>query len=314
LHNRPVNRRRFALCGIALLTGAACQQTTPPPPQVPAPAPAPITRHALIISIDGLRPDLLTVANTPRIHALMKSGSYTLWARTVEEGYTLSSHVSMLTGVTPSRHGVTWNSHLEDAYPNVPTIFEIAKKSGLTTAVIAGKTKFVVLTRPGTLDWSSIGNEDVDRDLDVARRAVAIVRDHRPDLTFVHFAQVDMIGHARGWGSPDQIQALAQADEAVGVVQDAIAAAGLAEATLILLTADHGGAGYSHEPEDIRSQLIPWIVSGPSVRRNLDLTTIPDLAVTTMATFATVCAFLELKPDGPIDGLPVMQIFEPADR
>src|SRR5262252_2056340 len=54
--------------------------------------------RVLIISIDGLRPDLLLRAAMPRVRGLCSDGSYTFWAETTPEAYTLPCHISMLTG------------------------------------------------------------------------------------------------------------------------------------------------------------------------------------------------------------------------
>ena len=118
-----------------------------------APAkPVAAVEHVIIISADGLRPDVLLRARTPNIRQLMDSGTFTMWARTVPQSITLPSHTSMLTGVTPERHRVLWNADLpEPVYPKVPTIFEVAKGAGLTTAMVTGKSKFVSLARPGKL-------------------------------------------------------------------------------------------------------------------------------------------------------------------
>lgn len=267
--------------------------------------------RVFIVSVDGLRPDVLLRAQVPHIRALMQSGSYTFWARTVEEGYTVPSHVSMLTGVVPARHGVTWNGHIEDSYPNVPTLFELARRAGYTTALAVGKTKLIVLTKPGTLNWSYLADEDREDDLDVARHAAAIIRDHQPNILFVHLGRFDLVGHARGWGSPEQLRALTQADDALGLIQQALRAKRLTASTATILTADHGGTGLLHPPEDVRSQFIPWIAAGPSIRRNFDLTTIPDLEIDTMSTFATACALLGIDIEQPIDGKPVLQMIEP---
>src|SRR5262249_39131957 len=83
--------------------------------------------RVLLISIDGLRPDVLLRAFTPRIRALCAGGSYTFWAETTHEAYTLPCHVTMLTGAPSEKHGVTWNQYIEDSYPNVPTRFELAQ-------------------------------------------------------------------------------------------------------------------------------------------------------------------------------------------
>lgn len=279
------------------------------PSQRSSPQAAPV-RHAVIVSIDGLRPDLLMAGPATRMQRFLRQGSYTMRARTVTEGYTVPSHVSMLTGVVPSRHGVTWDQHIEDSYPEVPTIFELAKQAGRTTAIAVGKSKLIVLTKPGSLDWSYVGNEDDTTDADTARQAAAIIRAHRPDLLFVHFGQFDVAGHASGWGSAAQQQALARADDAFGVVEDALSAAGMLDSAVRILTADHGGDGLLHDPENPLSQLIPWAAAGPGVRRGVDLDRAARAEpVTTMSTFATVCLVLGLSPTVAIDGRAVAEIF-----
>ena len=63
--------------------------------------------RVLIISIDGLRPDLLLRAYMPRVRGLCAAGSYTFWAETTPEAYTLPCHLTMLTGAPAEAHGVT---------------------------------------------------------------------------------------------------------------------------------------------------------------------------------------------------------------
>ena len=78
-------------------------------------------------------------------------------------------------------------------------------------------------------------------DDDVAAAAIDIIRQHQPDVLFVHFPDVDAVGHAKGWGSQDQLAAVHIADAAMGRVITAWRTAGMAEHGLIVLTADHGG-------------------------------------------------------------------------
>jgi predicted AlkP superfamily pyrophosphatase or phosphodiesterase len=299
---------------VALASPAWAQQRAPAPTPAPAPAsPAssvtvPRAERVVIISIDGLRADLLIQANVPNIRALLREGSYTFFARTVAEGYTLPAHASMLTGVSPQKHGITWNEHIEESYPESPTVFEVAKQAGLTTALASGKTKFIVFDKPGTLDWKYLPRDEPVLDTFVAQQAVQIVRDHKPQLLFVHLPGVDVVGHAIGWGSPEQVAWLGEADKAVGTVLAAVNAAGLRPTTTVILTADHGGAGVEHGPNDERSRYIPWVVVGPGVRKGMDLTRYPDLTVNITDTFATACAVLGAKPKSAVEGKPVNQI------
>src|SRR4051812_34830001 len=67
----------------------------------PAQQAKPSVEHVVIVSVDGLRPDMMLRTNTPVMKSMMRNGCYTMWARTTEVSITLPSHVSMLTGVVP---------------------------------------------------------------------------------------------------------------------------------------------------------------------------------------------------------------------
>lgn len=270
-------------------------------------------RRVVIISVDGLRPDLALRADTPNIHALFNSGSYSFWARTTAESVTLPSHTSMLTGVVPVKHGIQWNFDLpltRAVYPLFPTIFELARQCGYTTAMVAGKSKFVILAKPKTLNWEFIPYTEKIEDYEVADQAAAMILLHQPDVLFVHLPGVDNAGHAFGWSSRQQMQAIAQADRAIGNVLWALDQRNLRDSTFILVTADHGGAGLSHGPDDDRSRHIPWIAVGPGIRRGLDLTIYPNLVINTEDTFATAAYLMGIPIIRQIDGKPVMEILD----
>ena len=277
-------------------------------PAVKADRPVAAIKRVLIISIDGLRPDLLLRAKTPRMHALLKSGSFTFWAQTAAEAYTLPCHVSMLTGVSSKIHGVTWNDYIEESYPESPMLFELAKKTGYSTALVSGKMKFITFAKPGALDWSWLPSDEPVEDADVAQHAVKLMRAHQPEVLFVHFPGVDNIGHDKDWGSPEQLRAVETADNAVGTVLDALASLNLAGSTLLILTADHGGAAKDHGAGDPRSLCIPWIANGPGIRQDFDLTRVPELSIHIEDTFATACAFMGIDPGKSVEGKPVMSI------
>ncbi|MBV8780848.1 MAG: alkaline phosphatase family protein [Phycisphaerae bacterium] len=290
----------FLLIAFPTLTFA---QTTQP---AETRGPVPDINHVLIISVDGLRPDVLLRGNTPNMHQLFLHGAFTFWAKTTPQSITLPSHVSMLTGVTPEAHAILWNADLPFAkpvYPSVPTLFELAKRAGLSTGMSAGKHKFDVFEKPGAIDWEFLasdkslvnadGSPAADADAQVAEHAVEIISSHKPSVMFVHFPDVDAWGHYSGWGSTEQLKAAAEADRCIGLLQDAESKAGLTDSTLDILTADHGGAGRTHGPDDARSRTIPWILSGPHVRQNFDLTLLQrNNDIQTYDTFATACAVL----------------------
>lgn len=302
------------VCLIAALIGAGSAVTG-----YTAAAPAEPLRgvegvaHVVVISIDGLRPDLALRADMPNLRSLMAAGAFTFWAKTTALSVTLPSHTSMLTGFTPAKHGIDWNRDLplrEAVYPMRPTVLELATSAGLVTAMVAGKSKFAALDKPGTISHVFVPeglNSSVGDDV-VAAKAVEMIDRYRPVLLFVHFPGVDRWGHESGWGSNEQLAAISGADEQLGKVLSALDVAGIRASTAILVSADHGGAGQTHGPDDARSRHIPWILSGPGVKPGFDLTQIESLEIHTEDTAATVCYLLGLQT-GKLDGNPVLAAF-----
>jgi len=292
--------------------------------------------HMLVIGIDGLRPDRLLMADAPNLRGLMKNGAYTMWAKTTALAVTLPSFTSMLTGVNPRKHKIDWDRDMPliaPFYPRTPTIFELASNVGYVTAMASGKSKFCALNKPGTIahyfypvvdpavsaaamneaDDSEAGKafaalEKVP-DATVVAEAGKIIEAFKPHFFFVHLPQLDMVGHKMGWGSPEQLEQIGKTDALIGELLAALTRAGIRETTAIIVSADHGGAGLSHGPDDPRSRTIPWILQGPGVRKNFDLTQIADLEVRTEDTCATACWLLGLALPANFDGHPVAAAF-----
>ncbi|MDB6167490.1 MAG: hypothetical protein JWM88_354 [Verrucomicrobia bacterium] len=299
----------------ALLGGAGVLRAQFAVPVSKPQRPLPAIEHVVVISVDGLRPDRALLADMPTMRRMVHEGAYTFWAKTTAVSITLPSHTSMVTGVIPRKHGIEWNRELplrEPVYPLVPTVMEMATKAGYVTAMIAGKSKFSTLNKPGTVTHAYVPAEGSSDNADVASHAVQIIADYRPAFVFIHFPDVDAVGHAKGWGSHEQLEKIEQTDRALAQVFEALDRAGIRGSTFVLLTADHGGAGLTHGVDDPRSRHIPWIAAGPGVRRFFDLTQLADLEVRTEDTCATACWLLGLPQQPYFDGKPVYAAFENA--
>ena len=69
--------------------------------------------RVILISIDGLRGDILNnptyTKDYPNLTRLMADGEYCTNVQTVFPSLTYPSHTSMITGVTPAKHGILNN-------------------------------------------------------------------------------------------------------------------------------------------------------------------------------------------------------------
>jgi predicted AlkP superfamily pyrophosphatase or phosphodiesterase len=322
---RPLPRPAF-LAALLLATAlAACTappQALPPTPWPPEATQPPLTtavegdgaaaactprpERVLIISLDGLTPEALLRAQAPNLQALWQEGAYSWRAQTVLPSVTLPAHASMLSGLDVPRHGITWNDWLpQRGYLQAPTVFTLARGQGLKVAAFVGKDKLRHLAPPGSTDHFQVAGY---RARDIVPRALDYLLRERPQLLFLHLPDPDSAGHAWGWGSPAQLQAVAEADAALGLLFDGLRQAGLWQGTLVIVTADHGGHDRVHGSADPRDTTIPWIVHGPGIRRGLEL----QGPVRVYDTAPTALWALGLPLPEGWDGRPVLEALEPA--
>lgn len=274
----------------------------------PAAFAAPIAKHVLIVSIDGGKPEVMHQSQMPAVMEAAKAGAATWGAQTIVPPVTLPSHVSMLAGVGPEVHQVLWNNWWEaKGRFTFPTVFSVAKQQGATTAMFAGKDKFLHFDAPGALDQFAIPSNKAKA---IAAAAADYIVASKPVLCAVHFPDADSAGHKFGWGSPEQIQAFADCDAAFKILLDGIEKAGIKAETAIILSADHGGHDKTHGlniPEDMT---IPWITLGAGVKPGF---TIPGL-VTTYDTAATALYLLGLEIPKDWAGKPVTAAYQTPEK
>lgn len=270
-----------------------------------------VTQHLLVISIDGLRPDAIEAHGATTLQRLMREGSHTLEARTILPSRTLPSHVSMLTGVPPETHGISWNDDRIDreGYVREATVFELASQSGYSTAAFVSKSKLRHLQKPGTLDYAAAPRGNGTRTAaEVADAVSDYLKHRRPNLLFVHIAEPDFAGHTVGWMGRVYGWAVRRADAAVArILVEADAAFGPGNYTVIV-TSDHGGHGRGHGSDDPRDVLIPWIAWGRGVAQGEVL----PAGIRTTDTAATILRLLGVDVPSGWEGTAVEAALRPA--
>ncbi len=295
----------------SLPTLTATASVTPPPTETSTPSATPTptarARRLVILSIDGLRPDAISLAPMQNLLELMQGGAYSLSAQTTFPSVTLSAHASMLTGMCPSKHGVNWNDYMpENGYAQGTDLFDVAHAAGLRTYMYVTKKKLEQLTEPASLDKAVFVN---DRDTVLMERLLAeFPQDF--GVLFIHFGITDGMGHSYGWLSPQYLSVLFRADQALGRLLDELDTLGIRSETLIIITADHGGHDSTHGSNSPEDMTIPWIASGAGIQpRPL------SSLIHTMDTAATAVFALGLPIPPEWDGVPVYEAFGlPVER
>lgn len=325
---RAVSARAVALVTALLVAGAGlagparaagAAELAVPVARVPAIATADsvtrgvaVTGHVVIVSIDGLRPDAIDDTRMPVLTRLMRAGAWAREAKTIYPSKTLPSHTSMLTGVTPDVHGITWNDDQtgERGVVSVPTIFELARDAGLTTAAFFSKAKLRHLQKPGTLDHAQAPTGlQVVPATQTVEDASRYLRFRQPNLAFVHIAEPDAAGHSFGWMGMAYQAAVRRADSALGQLVAAADAAYGPGGYLLIVTADHGGSGRDHGSDHADDMQIPWIAYGAGIDPG-----VIDEPVRTMDTAATALWALGIRTLDDWSGVPIVAAFTPSAR
>lgn len=249
-------------------------------------------RHVILVTIDGFANFHLKNAalDLPVIRSLAAAGVEADSGETVFPSVTHPSHTTLVTGVTPRRHGVIGNRltnrmtgerfHVTNldrtAIVKGPTLFDAAKRANLTTAsffwpetkndpsidfnvpeVFNAESQADIAAVPAAvleeLRGAGVPIDDYFRyygdpflmgtsDHALAKAAAHAIRTRKPHLLAIHFLLTDEVQHELGAGHYRSLAALSSADHAVGILVEAVKAAGITANTTFVITADHGFA------------------------------------------------------------------------
>jgi len=120
---------------------------------VPAPAAERPAVPLVIVSIDGMGPGYVLEADryglkVPNLRRFLTEGSWARGVKGVLPTVTYASHTTLVTGVSPARHGILYNEPFDPLDRNkegwywyaedirVPTLWDAAREAGLDVAIV----------------------------------------------------------------------------------------------------------------------------------------------------------------------------------
>jgi predicted AlkP superfamily pyrophosphatase or phosphodiesterase len=246
------------------------------PPQAPG-----ASRHIVLISLDGFPSWALDdpYLPVPTLRRLAARGAVASGMRPVNPTVTWPNHTTLITGVTPAKHGVLFNGLLRrdpgvppvvepwlprDQMVRVKTVYDVAHARGLTTAQV----DWVAIQAAPTVTWEfperpapdgRIAQELVKagvlsqaeletfatrniiwRDHVWTEAAAHIIREHKPNLMMYHLLNLDSTQHRYGPRTPAAMTTMAHLDAQVAEIVAAVDRAGLTSRTTFFVVSDHG--------------------------------------------------------------------------
>jgi hypothetical protein len=285
---------------IQLLTSSISAQTTS-------------TKHVILIGIDGVSSEAFQYSNTPVINNLIRQGVISLKTRGVMPTIGAPNWATLLSGAGPEQHGVTSNNWsllnqgydptVKDAEGYFPSIFAIIRKQ-MPKAVTAMFYDWEWLI--SYVNKKYISKEQfVEGHVMITSVAMNYFKKEKPLFTFIYYRHPDETSQSKGFSTKEYYQAINDIDIEIGKIVDGIKEAGLEKNTIIIITSDHGSEGLSHASENTVEIEVPWIFSGPGIKKNMLLESPNDQA----NTAPTIAKILGLKIPPEWIGKPVNEIF-----
>jgi len=262
-------RLPLLLLGTSLLVACASS-----PHRAPADSTPPAT--VILLSIDGLRADMLDSGNSPNLSRLAREGVRSVGMRPSYPSLTFPNHYTLVTGLRPDHHGLIHNSMWSDALGQ----FRVGDSQSVRNATWweGGEPIWVSVEKAGytSATWSWPGSEAPIHGIQASLRhpydeSVALPERMRTVLSWLHGApgvqkprfigaymeQVDKAGHAHGPDSPEYAAALRQVDAAIGVLIDGLAREGQLDRTNLIVVSDHGMANVAADHVVATETMVP---------------------------------------------------------
>lgn len=251
-------------------------------------------KKAILISVDGMRPDGLLTCGNPYVRELERMCTYTYTGQSMNPSVTFPCHFSMTHSVTPQRHGILTNTYVPQVRP-VMGIFEKIHNAGGVSAMFYGWEPLRDIATPGALKFSTYINAYTKDSSDTALtdEALRMISENKPDFAFLYMVETDEKGgHDNGWMSEEYLRRISIAIDNVKRVIDTFG-----NEYSVIVMADHGGHDRSHGSTLAEDMTIPFFFYGTEFERGkaLDGLTLLDIA-------PTIAKLMGIEPDAEWEG------------
>lgn len=246
------------------------RECTRPLQEAPLNRPTEIHRVVLVV-LNGLRPNAVPAFSLTRIAALAAGGASTWTGRTVAPSVTAAAVASLMTGVTPARHGVLSDRfHIPRSRGPVDPLPRVLAAAGHPSAAFVGALPILYsglarrIARHLGVEHAHCGGAGAEEIVDAARSVLAT---QRHGLIFMHWPDADRAGHESGWMSSAYAMGARALDAALGTLHD-ILLRPLDQHTLLIALADHGGGGVvanDHDSDHPADRTVPVILAGAGI-------------------------------------------------
>ena len=202
-------------------------------------------KHVVLVGIDGAG-NFYRNTEAPNIRRMFEDGAGTDMCLTSIPTISAECWGSMLIGVYPDVHGLTNSIVSSEEYKNGehPTLFRLIR-AARPDAVLGAFCNWSPINT-GIIESDANVRLETGEDEDLCGRICDYIKAEKPDFLFVQFDSIDGAGHTYGYGTERYLTALTAADGWVGAIRQAIEDAGIADDTLFIATADHGGFDHGH--------------------------------------------------------------------
>jgi predicted AlkP superfamily pyrophosphatase or phosphodiesterase len=285
---------RLSLALAATLALTSCASVPSDSPTAgSAPVATPAAPKLLLVSIDGLRADMLDRGITPNLSRLVDGGVRARWMTPSYPSLTFPNHYTLVTGLRPDHHGIIHNSMHEDALGS----FRLSKREAVTDARWWGGEPIWVGAenagvRTATLSWpgSEAAIQGVrpsqwrtyDASVPLPARVDQVLRwvgqtdADAPRLVTLYMEQVDHAGHDHGPDSPEYAAAIGEVDAAIGRLLDGLQSRGLDASTNVIVVSVHGMASVpAGQTIAIEDMVDPTIATDVSMGQSVGFAPLP---------------------------------------
>ena len=226
--------------------------------------------HVVLIGVDGAGA-FFKEADTPNLDQIFADGAITYSCVTANPTISAESWGSMLHGVTPEYHGLTNRIASHYPFPNdsaFPSVFRVIREN-MPDANLASICSWNPVNVGIIEDEIGVYKDKADDDdAAVTEKVCEYLKDNKPTLLYVHFNQVDMAGHWKGFGGERHLEQIHTSDEYIRKIYEAAKENGMLDSTLFIVTADHGGYGQSHGGWTDEEKYVMFAAAGPGVEKS----------------------------------------------